>query len=172
MKHNANRPFVVPDKLYQAKLCQVLLWVCLGVGLLSITGCDSDIATSDTTGLSSNKAIIAGQNYAVMSFLSKKWQLYAINDKPVGQNVVLDFTNIKDGAVKVDTDCQSIPLLFDVSKLPSALVVNGIHREIKPCSDAFEDNLMSIMADVSRFERQDDSLKLVSYQDNLLLVAR
>lgn len=144
--------------------------ILLGISLL-IFSCDNP--SNKTTGESVNpttyKTVFIGQNIALMKFLAQKWQLTNINNIPVDKAVVMDFTAIDKGVFTIISECQSIPVVIDVGALPDKISVEQIDRKIKPCSDDFEDNLMSIVADIGRFDRQGDQLVLISFQDTLQL---
>lgn len=139
---------------------------------LLLFGCDKPPTTnSESVNATAHKTVAIGQNMAVMRFLAQKWQLKNINNIPIDRSVVMDFTTIESGTFTIISECQSISVIIDANALPHKISVEQIARQIKPCSDEFEDNLMSIVADIGRFERQSDNLVLISFQDTLQLSA-
>lgn len=117
-----------------------------------------------------HKTIFIGQNIALMNFLAQKWQLISINNIPTDKFIIIDLQTIERGIFTIHSECQTIIVNIEDDALPDKMLVEQIHRDIKPCSDSFEDYLMSIVADISHFSRQENgNLVLISFQDTLQL---
>lgn len=127
--------------------------------------------------LSPSHSLTYGHESALYRYLSKRWQVAAINEMPVQQGVILDFNKIADkqASLTVGQGCQPIEMKFEiVNATTGAVGVSEIRRELSQCSDGFEDDLMSALADVIYLEYateqyNEEHIVLISYQDKILL---
>ena len=160
----------------------------LALGVLFLLGCElstgqsepkTDKAEQQTPAglLSPSNSLNYGHESALYRYMSKRWQVAAINDLPVQQGVILDFNKIADkqASLTVGQGCQPIVMKFEVLNATTGAVgVSEIHRELSQCSDGFEDDLMSALADVIYLEYateqyNEEHIVLISYQDKILL---
>lgn len=127
--------------------------------------------------LSLSKSLTFGRQSAVFRHLSQVWQITAIDDVPTNRYAHLDLTHLSEGkaSIQIRKECTPISIVFFTQNITKGdIYVSSIERTLDECSDDFEDQLMSIVADTRRLERdpQDlNKLTLISYQHTLTLTA-
>lgn len=127
--------------------------------------------------LSLSKSLTFGRQSAVFRHLSQVWQITAIDDVPTNRYAHLDLTHLSEGkaSIQIRKECTPISIVFFTQNITKGdIYVSSIERTLDECSDDFEDQLMSIVADTRRLERDShdlDKIKLISYQHTLTLTA-
>lgn len=117
-----------------------------------------------------NSAIGQGQLNALHNFISKKWQLIAINNAPTPHPVVIDLTRFQEGLGQAITDCGIIYFQLDTTEvLAGALSIIKIERTLSDCSHTTQDDIMRILGDLYGFSHKGDTLTLLSLKDELKL---
>lgn len=128
--------------------------------------------------LSLSKSLTFGRQSAIFRHLSQVWQITAIDGVPTTRYAHLDLTHLgKDGkaSIELNKNCTPISIVFFTQNIAKGdIYVSSIERTLDDCSDDFEDQLMSIVADTRRLERDShdlNKLTLISYQHTLTLTA-
>lgn len=128
--------------------------------------------------LSLSKSLTFGRQSAIFRHLSGVWQIDAIDDIPTHRHAKIDLTRLSEGgkaSIEIHQDCTPISVVFNTRNIVKGDIhVSSIERTISPCSDEFEDQLMSIVADARRIEKDEknpNKIILISYQHTLTLTA-
>lgn len=127
--------------------------------------------------LSPSDSLNFGRRSAMYRHLSRQWRVTKINHSAVREGIVLDLRNIEteSASLQLSPHCKAIAIDFDMSSAAAGrIAIKEIHRELSACSDEFEDQMMSVLADVIYIEygtsaQGIDIIELISYQDKIIL---
>lgn len=116
-------------------------------------------------------AVTMGRTKATKRFITRKWQVVSINNKPISQVLIFDLSDFAVSRGEFYDGCERILVDLKTQDVASErLLVDNSTRQTGDCNSELIDNIMWMLSDVYAFEREGDALLIVAVQDVLRLI--
>ncbi|MDO4442005.1 MAG: hypothetical protein Q4B81_07460 [Moraxella sp.] len=115
--------------------------------------------------------VTMGRTKATKRFITRKWQVVSINNRPVRQVLFLDLRDFAVSRGEFYDGCERILVDLKTRDIASEkLLVDNSTRQTGDCNSELIDDIMWMLSDVYAFEREGDELLIVAVQDTLRLI--